>query len=282
MSEIMTYIVGSAVYFADDVDDHIGWQMGCRSGIQNTILVNSDGSISFRRGAQTGTLLGTSATDVIQVEQWHYVEFKVFVDNSSGTYEVRVDGDPVLSGENVDTMYYNGIGVSLVRFHSNYSYVYYDDIYILDTTGSYNNDFLGPQRVDSILPSASGNYTNFDPISGENWACVTGLPDGDATYVQTMSGEVTDTYTFEDISELSEDNIAGVQIFVTARKTAESVEKIDPVVRIGSTDYSGELSYLGNSYNGKTRIWERNPSDSGQWEYSDVNGAEFGFKKIDD
>jgi hypothetical protein len=276
------FVIGFAVYHANDLDSCDGWVFWNSNQQQLTYQTQPDGSVELRRGSSIGTLLDTSGTDEIKVDQWQYIEIKNKIDNTTGTWELRVDGQAIMSGENSDTQRDTPAGVTLVRLHSNYEYTYYDDFYMLDTTGSTNNDFIGPQRVDTLVPNGSGNYTNWDVSSGENWSAVNTSGEGDALYVQTMSGEVMDTYAFENLETLSVDNIAGVQLFATARRDADTPEKLDLLARIGSSDYSGELDYLPVGYHGVTRVWEVNPDDSAQWEEADVNGAEFGIKKIDD
>jgi len=279
-----TIIVGYAVYYDTDTDDCYGMQLMNYANFQLTTLVNADGSISVRRGDINGTILGTSAAGLVLPNYWYYLELKATIGNSpNGSYELRVDGQPVTSGESLDTQQQSLGGVSRVKFMSNFEYTYYDDIYICDTLGGVNDDFLGPQRVDTLLPTASGEHTEWDPLSGENWANVADhIMDSDATYVTTMSGEVKDTYVFEDLAPLSVDNISGVQIFAVSKRTADTPETLDLMCRANSSDYSGEAKYLPIGYFGLSRVWDVNPDDSAQWEEADVNAAEFGIKKIDD
>lgn len=67
------------------------------SSIMNTVTVNTDGSLSVRRGTTSGIVLGTTATGLIAINTWHYVELQILLSATVGTVTLRLDGSSVLT-----------------------------------------------------------------------------------------------------------------------------------------------------------------------------------------
>jgi hypothetical protein len=153
-----------------------------------------------------------------------------------------------------------------------------DNIYVLDTTGSVNNDILGPIRVDNLLPDGAGNYTNmtrsdtglanFEHVDDQD-------PDGDTTYVYAETEGTKDTYTANDTAS-SDEVIAGVIGNVIARKEDAGAKFVRPIVRIGSTDYNGDSTALTESYALAKHVWDESPATATTWTSSEIDGMEIG------
>jgi hypothetical protein len=130
--------------------------------VQCTLNVAQDGTLRVVRGA---TLLGTSAA-VITVGTFYYIEFKVTFSTTVGTYDVHVNGSSVLSGSGVNTA--NAATTTAGQFYLGTTGSFlgapvptYDDLYICDTSGSTNNNFLGDVRIDCLRPNADGTHSDF-------------------------------------------------------------------------------------------------------------------------
>ena len=54
-------------------------------------------------GAGYSTILGQTTDPALSTDNWHYIEVKVVVHDTAGSYEIRVDGVTVLSDTDVDT-----------------------------------------------------------------------------------------------------------------------------------------------------------------------------------
>lgn len=254
---------------------------------QFTLVLNTDGSFSFYEGAYNGVLLGTSAVGLVSPNVWYYIELKVVVDNSAGSFEVRLNGTNVLSDSGVDTQDDATSVISYVILGKNGTFgddVYFDDLYVCDGTGSSHNDFLGDCKVDTVFPSAAGNYSQWTP-SGEasNYLCVDEtVPNDDTDYVTTnISGEI-DTYNFGNLVDYSGETIHAVALNTCKKKDDVGFISSYPVIRIGASDYSGELMNTYESYHYQQEVWETNPDDSQAWEGEDVNSGEFGIKMQED
>ena len=75
---------------------------------------------------------------------WYFLEYKCFCDNTTGSYEIRIDGVNVLSDTNVDTQNTTAFNYHVrVRLRTGSSAENtFDEWYILDTSGSTHKHFV--------------------------------------------------------------------------------------------------------------------------------------------
>jgi len=276
---IDTFIMGFAMNWTS-ITNHDGYQFGNETGMQVTVEINDDFSISIKRGSETGTLLESSDPNTIITGEWQYLEMKATIHDTTGSYEIRLDETPIISGENVDTKAQTTDGITRFRLKGADSQHYIDDLYFCDDSGSYNNDFLGERQVDTIYPTAVGTYSQMSP-SGEvnNWQCVKDLTYDLTNNRVASSGELIDTYVFSGLTELLADDINAVVVSAASRRYHGGVAKIAAVSRVDSIDYSGEFRYVRTDIEHEKTVFERNPSGEVQWTYDAVNGGEFGIKQ---
>ncbi len=246
------------------------------------LFLNNTGTVSVRLNT---TVLATTGAAVIAADVWHYIEFKVTVHNSTGSYDFKINGVSQLSASGIDTRagttndYCNRVRLVGDDTESAGQGHVFDDWYICDTTGSVNNDFLGDRRVQTIFPSANGDSGNFATSDGggSGYALVDDNPiDDDSTYVESSTSGHRDLYQFGNI--VSADAINGIMQFVTARKTDVTNFNIELIVKSDSTISEGSAQSVGStSYASFQRLLEQNPSISGAWTLTAINAAQFGY-----
>lgn len=261
------------------------------STVQVRLDLNADGTISVVNG--DGTTLATS-TSALSETTWYYVEFKATIGNS-GTYQVKVNEVDWIVSATGDTQNSSNSTANVIRLYGEYmggvGYHYYDDVYICDSSGTTNNDFLGDVRVEAIFADAD-SATNADwtcSAGSDHYALVdesaTDFPDDDTTYVSDDTAGHKDTYGFPPLS-YSDADILGVQLNVCARKDDAGARSICGVVRSGGSDTDGDTISLGNSYtyivgtDNCLPIWETDPATAVAWTLSGVEDAEFGVKLV--
>jgi len=245
---------------------------------QCNVYLSSDGSLSFRRYT---TVLQTSNGGVIGAGNWYYVEAKVVV-AGAGSWEVRVNGETVLSGTG-NTLYIGSAGCSMIALrHTQSNYAYFDDLYICDTTGSYCNDFLGDSQVDTLYPNEDGAVVQWTPSSGSSHYSLvddSGTID-ESDYVYTSTLNAVDVYGLTDLSLLGTDVIHAVVVNSAAQKTESGDIGLNGVVRISSTNYySARLAVL-DSVSVLQGIFTRNPATSAAWTRDAVNGLQAGVRLV--
>jgi hypothetical protein len=256
------------------------------------VYITIDGAIQVRRGNATGTLLAQSDTGVFPSAIFRYLEAKVVLgDGTAGSVEVRMDGAPVMltpSGggpavailSGIDTKnggtktVFDGVGLTGSSTHS-----CFDDLYVLNTNGSYNNDFLGDCRVETLVPVAAGGVTQLTPLSGANYTNVDELPTNTTDYVSGATIDTLDVYDMTTLSAPSAAQVRAVSATLYAAKSDTGAKSVRPVTRISGTNYdNGADIALSQSYAYINHMWEQNPATSTAWTPTTVNAAEFGAK----
>lgn len=250
------------------------------STVHVRLSILADGSLTISRNA---TVVGTSAAGVIAAGSFHFIEVKAVIANSpSGAYEVRVNGVNVLSDASEDTQN-GGTGVItnvLIQGAASRN-VDIDDFYILDTTGSYNDNFLGDIRVDHYAPNGNGNSSQLlgsDADSTDNYLLVDdATPDDDSTYVESSTSGQKDTYTIANMAHTPA-TIHGVCVKAVAKKDDAGSRSITTVIRSGGSDTDGATAGLTTSYLGYSDMHNKNPNGSIAWTKSAVDAVEAGVK----
>ena len=237
-----------------------------------------DGRIEFRRG--TLTALGVT-TFVLPVNVWVHFESKVTIDNTVGSFELRINGVVVLLVTGVDTSstannFANSIVVGPTTGVGDFQI--YDDFYILDTTGiGPLNDFLGEVRVKTQFPSAAGVTTDFGVVgAASNFDAVNDVASGDDTkYVTAGNVGNRDTYEISDVA--ASDTIKTVQICHLARKTDAGVATLKPVIISGATTDVPALGVgLSETYNYIRTVTSLDPNTGLPWTAADFNAVKIG------
>ena len=164
-----------------------------------------------------------------------------------------------------------------------HGYYYFDDIVINDTEGAVNNSWPVIGSIIGITPKGAGNYTEWTPDSGDNYARVNDVPHN--TTGNVFSDELDNIDTYE-MQELEADkgvdpaaNIKAVQHLLMARY--EDVESyVAPVLRSGLSDYVGGNTSVITSYSRyRQEIFEVNPFTSQLWDFAEVETLELGIKQ---
>lgn len=238
-----------------------------------TLTIDANGKLRLYNGTNAGTLLATGTT-TISTSTWFYIELKATIGNS-GSYEVKVNGVSEFSSGSADTQNGGTATMDKVRFTG--SAVYLDDIYICNTSGSTNNDFLGDCRIDTLYPSGAGNYTQFTPSTGSNYTCVDETTPNTTDYISDATSGDRDSYAFANLTALVSQTVFGVQVSAYAQKSDSGARSLGTMARLTSTDSDGASVALATSYAYISQVYETDPA-SAAWTEANVNSAEFGVK----
>lgn len=249
-------------------------QMGLYTDGSNQILVKRGTTIIYSTGYS------------IPTNTWIYLEFKATIDNSSGSWEVRVNGDSKGSQSGTDTQqtgnaYITSVMVSMFGIGGSTHWL--DDIYIFDDSGSFNNDFVGDVHVEAIFPDGAGYLTQWAgfPVDGDaNWEKVDdSSPDDDASFVATSGVGNIDSYDFGSLVTLS-GSVYCLQVNAWAKKDDVGSRTLNAITRPLATTYSGDVPIsLGNTYGYNIFVFETNPETAGYWTIAEINASEFGVKQ---
>ena len=232
-----------------------------------------------------------TGTTAISAGVWYFIEMKVTIDNTTGAYDVHLDGASEITASATDTQNTANAYATAVRLGGQMGYSifgsgsfkgigWFDDFYVCDNSSAVNNDFLGDCRVQCLFPDGPGAHTDFVPSTGLNWQNVDDTtPDGDSTYNASIAVNNIDTYSFQDLTPTS-GSVKGVQVVIDVRKDDAGTREIAPVIRQTATDYVGTTVSVQSSYAMKMQVYNVNPATAAAFTISEVNADEFGVKQI--
>ncbi len=274
---------GFWVYFIDGVSGSI--QMSLNFNATNF-------SIQAFRGDTSGTSLGLTANNIWEPNVWNLFEFHPVINNSTGSIEIRKNGDTILNISGVDTQISANAWFDVVDLlsipPSSFSTSFYllDDVYYCDTVPdsgvSANDNFLGDVRVATVF--ATGNdAVQFTPLAGANWQEISEVAmDGDSSYNFDSTAGHQDTFVFQSIASVIS-TIYGLQITYAARKDDAGARTMAGVIRISGTSHvygSPDTVPFSASYPYLTDLWILSPASGLNFTLSEVNAATYGYKLV--
>jgi len=233
----------------------------------------------FQRGSTTIA----TGTQVITTSAWNYYEIKLTVHPSAGSFEVRVNGVVQMSGSGVNTRVtannqVNQYGFSHYGGGGNHNFC---DMYLCDTSGSANTDFLGDTRVEYLVPTGAGVRSQFTPSAGSNWQTVDDVA-GDTDYNSNNQPGAMDLFTMADLA--GSGLVRGVQAISRAKKDDAGFRKASPVFYkasgLGGTArfYKGsQVPVLDSFSNLPLQMFNTSPDTGVAWTVDEVNALQCGY-----
>lgn len=229
---------------------------------------------------RNGTVLATS-TNTLSIGDWNHLEVKVTVHNVSGTYECRVNGSstgwiPAATGANTRAQTNNYFSTIMIRSGTSRT-CFFDDFYVLDMV-SPNNAFLGPQKISTIYPVATGSYSQWTPNYMTNFGNVNEpTADGDASFNYSSTANQIDSFHF---SHLPAATIKAIQHVLEARQDSGTQHQIAPLNRRNSTDRLGTTFDLSGSHKFYLDPQDTDAEAGAAWTSDNLNETEFGYKLV--
>lgn len=247
-----------------------------------SVVQNASGAFEVRRGTSSGTVLGTTAA-TYTVGAYYFIEIKATIHDTTGSYELKIEGASVLTGTSVDTRNGGTSGVIDTVALSSFSNVSWSDWYILDTTGSAPfNNFLGDVRVDGLQPNAAGDSTTWTRAgtnTGNNWDQVNeNAPDSDTTRVESIVVGNVDLYHLTDLP--AGVNPLAVHTLVHWSKTDVGARSARTKLKQNSVTVNGTTTALGAGYVGLVEGPYLTAPDGSAWSAAKVNALQIGIEDV--
>lgn len=245
---------------------------------QISLKCATDGSIKAYRG--TSTLLGSSDVGIYSATQWNYIELKVLFSATVGTVEVRLNGSTVLNLTGQNTISSANTYATKLQLNSIWTYTFFDDVYICDTTGTENNDFLGDVQVITLYPTSDGTHTDFTPSTGTDHYALVDEPQLIDTTDYNSSTTVGHKETYNMSTFSGSGTIHGIQVTPVVNNINAGAMITRAIARSGGTpaDNEGVSRSLSQTVKAQTGIFEKEPTDDAAWTAASINAAEFGIK----
>jgi hypothetical protein len=216
---------------------------------------NASGDISAFNAATTPASVGSSLAALTN-NAWHWIEIKVKLgtNDTTGEFEVRVDDIVEIANvTGIDTFRSNEL--AFLSFNGSNGDCRYDDIVIMDTSGTEMNDYLGDSRIDTKTPNSDGTATDWVASAGSQFQCVDETPNAandttDYVYSTTASDELE-----LQMSNFSDNppSVHAVQIRTRASKSNAGNRTYRAGLRSGGVDSFGATLGLTIEW-----AWRRN------------------------
>jgi hypothetical protein len=246
----------------------------CRFG-----LSNSQEFVLYRA---SNVEISRSTPSQITAGGWYHFECKFTPNGSTSSIELRINEVTVYTNNSFPIGLASGtlagststIVSSVDIDLSGILLSYIDDFYIWDTSGSYNNDFIGDKRVATMFPNADTSEADWTPNSGATGYTQIdeNTPDGDSTYVSSSTvGDISE-YDFEAMPT-GAIGIAAVMTLTAGRKTDTGTCDIRTDIISGASDTSGTTQVLTTSYVMRTDIFETDPDTGSPWTKAGIDAA---------
>lgn len=256
---------------------------------QVTLRATSTGSFQFYLGSGTGTPLGSaSAGGILSVSSWVYLEVKLTISATVGVVELRVNGNPsaVISASSLNTKSTANTFVNGFVFTGMVANTFFDDWYMLDTTGSSPlNTYLGNVRMVYDVPnnnSAAGSHNQFTPTNptNVNYTNVGNIPANTAQYNADATVGDLEFYRFPSIGG-SPSAVLFLNMWYQELLDTAGTRTTVPGVRSGGSDTFDATSVSppnGATYGLFNKPWVLDPNTSAAWTVSNAQAAELGTK----
>lgn len=267
--------IGSAVMFSGNEAGTAtsrsfsgGRVFGFGSADSNFLRVTSDGGLSL------GDF--TSEGGVIVDATWAYIE--VVVDFSNGEFQLYVNN--VLKG--VGTIVFSGskrITLCNPSSPTINAFTSFDDIYILDDTGTTHNQRLGPVRAVRV-PFNSTTEANFTPFgAADNITAINKDSPNDSTFNRSPAANNVGDYFKLDTSVLPSDRpIIAVQQSAMYRKTDIGERALKLVAKEGVDRKEHPLPDRLVTFSGGPAQILETAVDGSAWDLTNLAATDFGYE----
>lgn len=222
--------------------------------------------------------------NVYNPASFNYFEWKMYKHATSGTCEVRVNGNILLSLTGQNTQQAGTLPYDWVFLYSNdvSPHTWVDDLYICNSSGTVNNGFLGNISIVTLYPNAIGDSNDFMPSGSPtnyqnvNERVLSTVGTGGFNWSSGIGME--DLYHFDNF-DIPIANVKALVLNLMLNQSGQTLITTVPELKVNGTVYSGKNLTLSQSaiLNYKN-IWEINPDTSGIWTQADIEALQAGLK----
>lgn len=276
VNSLVTQVGSSLVTIGNDVLDGSNCQFG--------LCALNDGKFHVGRFPSTNGSsavdLGNASTFSINTNTWYYVECRLYIHDTLGAIELRVDGVVHLHLTGIDTRANASLATAQyfqLRSLGNTTWV--DDFYLRTEASSseVTGGFLGDIKVKPYYPNADGTYTAMTCSTGSShYVLVDETAPNTTDYVSSSTALTKDSFAFQDASETG--SIKAVQVSAYCYKMDAGFRGVDVFVKSGATEDFATSVPLSTTQKYATKAWDQDPNTTADWSQANLNAAEFGVR----
>lgn len=276
--------VGLGVYFdaLPGVNKTHGFAL--RNNLNQDIImftVESDGSIGAYAGSAHTAI--AASDPIIAANSWQHIEVRVVADTVVGECEVRVNERVVLAltGLNLGALGATQIvyGMPGGKVGADLDWQI-DDLVVWNDDGLYNNDFIGPVRVELLMPTADTAETDWVRNTGSSdfSAINNNPPDGDTTYLTGTNVSDISEFEFAD-SPVETFNIRAIYVPTMGKLVAAGTGNVQTSLVSGADVSLGPDQTFTTSYSYWGGVHETDPATDLPWTKAGIDAAKLRIEK---
>lgn len=275
-----TWTFGAAFYVPSAPTATNNYVTFFRSGVEQLrVRINSSRQVEVVRGS---TVLATGAT-TLPASTWFYLEVQATLHTSTGAYEVRINEVTEVSGTGANTAGSGSNGADAVKFVA-VTDACIDDVYVNDDQGGVNDDFLGDQVVEGILPASDGASSQWTPSTGTDHYAVVDDPANSLNTSDYLSSSTVGQKEYFSMASLAyiQGGVNAVTALVMAANDSVGSRTVKTKFRSsGGSEADGDtLTVSGTNNFEQLAVWDENPVTAGAWASTEVDGGQFGFELV--
>lgn len=282
-----TFFVHAACFFGvttDTPSTHSILDLREISGARVHLRISRPGPDSIEIYRRTTLLESASIAGVLSNNSWHVIQIKGNIHDSTGSYEVKVDGVVVLSDSGIDTRDAGSGDFDELRVSCNTAFPNtsaFDDLVIWNTVAGGPTDYPPTEfRVSRLQPSGAGNSADFTPQGQtNNWENL------DKSTVPTALGSdfnESNVVTNKDTVAMDDTSLTGDPQFIQVRylglKDGGGARSVEGVLRSGGgTEAQGAVFALGTGLEAHFDVFDVEPGGAA-WTNTKVDAIEAGYQ----
>lgn len=244
-----------------------------------TFIVTSTGAIQALRGSRdSGTVVGTSAQDLIPAKSWRHVETEVIFSTTVGEARVWVEGVLVLELTGINTTS-TGNDCAQVAFKNKpsnttvYTTTYVKDLFIRDGLGTANNGQIGPCTV-YYRPPTSDVSSGWTSTGASDFGVVDESPPNDTDYIS--ADDTLPAPSIMEMDDLPGDVVAirGIVTVARALKTDSGDGNLQVSLSPNGIDWdTGADNAVSTTESYYHDVSELSPDTGAAWTPTEFNSA---------
>jgi hypothetical protein len=271
----------NAVIVPGSLSPMAGFQLLDGANNQLAIAILFNGTVVVTAGAINGAALATSPQIFLNNTVWHHLQFKIVIDNTVGSVEMRVDGNPTNNWTATGLNTRNGSTNNFVNIFNFTSLtgangVFFDDFYLFNDQGVSPNTWQGDVRSLQLMPNSDQTITWTPKSAGTNFSQVNELiANGDTSYVFTNTPGNQDYYGCQTLTVVPF-NIIAVQTKMYSRMDDTGPHSICFNIKSSSTVLSSPTTAMASNYTWIQMVNTVDPNTSIAWTIPGVNALQIG------
>ncbi len=219
--------------------------------------------------------------------EWNHLEYYLKVDNSTGAYDFRVNGNSVSSDSGIDTR--SGASSDIVQLYmvnptsSSGDGHAFTDLIVVNGSGSVNNSFTGQSKFVYML-KPNGDTADEDwtlSTGADSYALIDEVSRNTTDYIESSTAAEKTLCDYEATG--GETGIMAVSLSANAAlDTGTTTETLKQIIKENVTEGDGATQSVTASASQEVfdDIFETNPDTGSAWTASELDAVQAGVEYI--